>query len=266
MRDFLGREVSLAAPAVRIVALSPHIVENVFSAGAGSKLVGVVSHSDYPAAATSIPEVGNYRSWGMEAIISLQPDLVLMWASGNGTQKLGTFEQLGIPVYVSEPRSVNDVAAAIRAIGKLAGTEAVSSAEAERIEEQIAALRSRYAAQNPLSVFYQVWNEPLQTLNGQHLVSSIIELCGGRNIFADEPFLAPVISLEAVLDRDPAVIVASGMHGGRPEWLDDWNAFPNLSAVKHKRLLFVNPDHIQRASARALLGAQTLCQQLDSLR
>ncbi len=266
VQDFSGREVTLDQPAKRIVALAPHIVENLYSAGAGDKLVGVVSYSNFPDEAKNVPEVGTYNAFSLEQVLALQPDLVVMWGSGNGMQTLSTFEALGIPVYVSELRQLSDVPKSIRNLSQLAGTPAIGEAEASRIETELNALHRRYGEKRSLSVLYQIWNDPLQTVNGEHLISEIISLCGGYNIFGDARSLAPRVSIESVLLRDPDAIVASGMGEARPEWLDQWRAYPSLTAVADEALFFVNPDHLQRPSARIVLGAQSLCQQLDQIR
>ena len=264
--DFSGREVTLDQPAKRIVALAPHIVENLYSAGAGDKLVGVVSYSNFPDEAKNVPEVGTYNAFSLEQVLALNPDLVVMWGSGNGMQTLSTFEALGIPVYVSELRQLSDVPKSIRNLSQLAGTPAIGEAEASRIETELNALHRRYGEKRSLSVLYQIWNDPLQTVNGEHLISEIISLCGGHNVFGDASSLAPRVSIESVLLRDPDAIVASGMGEARPEWLDQWRAYPSLTAVADEALFFVNPDHLQRPSARIVLGARSLCQQLDQIR
>lgn len=266
MTDFNGREVSLEQPAQRIIALAPHIVENVFSAGAGEKLVGVASFSNYPELAAQVPVVGDYQAWSLEAIVALEPDLVLIWASGNGMHKLESLSRLGIPVYVSELRELSDIAASIRSIGTLAGTSAVGDAEAARLEREIEWLGKEYRGRTTVEVFYQVWNEPLQTINGEHMISRVLELCGARNVFADAVALAPKINIESVLHRNPDAIVASGMGAARPEWLDEWSSYPSLRAVQHQALFAVDPDYLQRPTARLLIGAARLCRQLDTVR
>jgi len=266
VEDFLGRPVALDKPADRIVALAPHIVENLYSAGAGNKLVGVVSYSNYPKEAATIQKVGSHATFSLEKIVSLQPDLIVMWGSGNGMQALEKLNTLGIPVFVSEPRSLDDIPRAIRLLGKLAGTEQSSEAEAQRIERETLLLRAAYGSNRKLTVLYQIWNKPLQTLNGDHLVSQVIKLCGASNIFHDSKTLAPKINIESVLLRNPDVIVASGVSNGRPQWLDDWLTYTSLSAVKNNALFFVNPDHIQRPTARLMLGARDLCEKLQSHR
>lgn len=263
--DFMGRTVSLPAPAQRIVALAPHIVENLYSAGAGDRLVGVVSFSDFPAAARDLPQVGSFSAFSLEQIIAAQPDLILMWGSGNGSGALAKLQRLGIPVYVSELRQLADIPASIRLLGKLAGTETSSEPEALRLEQGFAELARRYRHARRVSVFYQIWHDPLQTINGEHLISQVIDLCGGYNVFADVATLAPRINLESVLARDPDAIVAGGMGSAHPEWLDNWHRYPGLRALQGG-LLVVNPDLIQRPTARVLAGARDLCTQLQGVR
>ena len=264
--DFSDRTVSLDSPANRIVALAPHSVENLYSAGAGEKLVGAVSSSDFPSEARDIPRVGSYNAYSLEAIASAEPDLIVIWGSGNGIRTLAKLETLGIPVFISEPRQLADIPRDIRALGILAGTESASEAEAQRIGQALEELRQRYSQKHALKVMYEIWDDPLQTINGDHLISQVIELCGGRNIFAGVGTLAPGVSIESVLVQAPEAIIASGLRDTRPHWLDDWQRYPTLPAVRDKGLFFVNPDYLERPTARVLQGAQSLCEQLDSLR
>ena len=266
--DFRGETVRLEAPAQRIVALAPHLVENLYTAGLGDRIVGAVSHSDYPPAARAIPEVGGYTNISLEAVVARNPDLVVAWASGQGGDPatLARFEALGIPVYVDRPRRLADIGRAITDFGVLGGTSETADAAASRFDRRLNTLRSRYGTRAPVSVFYQVWDDPLQTLAGEQFVGQVIRLCGGRNIFADAVSLAPKVGIESVLERDPQAIVASGMGDERPDWLDDWRDWPGLQAVAHEHLFFVAPDIIQRATVRVLAGATTLCRQLESVR
>ncbi len=266
--DFRGEVVRLDAPAKRIVALAPHLVENLYSAGLGDRIVGAVSYSDYPPAARAIPEVGGYTNISLEAVLAKKPDLVVAWASGQGGDPatLARFEALGIPVYVDRPRRLEDIARAIRDLGALGDTRDTANAAAARFDRRLASLRQRYASRPPVSVFYQVWDEPLQTLAGDQFVGQVIRLCGGRNIFADAVSLAPKVGIESVLERDPQAIVASGMGDDRPDWLDDWRDWPGLQAVENDHLFFVPPDLIQRATVRMLDGASMLCRQLERVR
>lgn len=264
--DSVGRDVVLHKAARRIVALAPHIVENTFSAGCGSKLVGAVSYSDYPPEAKTLPLVGSYDAYSLEKIVSLQPDLVLAWSAGDGKQVAKPFESLGIPVYVDDPRKLNEVATSVRNIGQLCGTATDANAAEAQYTERMSALRQRYSQSPPVTVFYEVWNSPLQTVNDKHIISAVIRLCGGRNIFVDTPVIAPKVSMESVLSRNPDVIIASGMDVERPEWLDEWRDYPQLSAVVNENLYHIPPTILQRHTFRILQGAEQMCASLQQAR
>lgn len=266
--DFLGREIRLTQPATRIVALAPHVVENLYTAGVGDLLVGVVEHSDYPAAAKQLPRVGDYTNASMEAVVALAPHLVITWASDPGAARAVARRTslLNIPTYIANPRTLEDIADAIVDYGILGGRGDYARAVATKFRKQLAALRAQYANRRPVSVFYQVWSDPLVTLSGKEFVGAVIRLCGGHNIFSELNAVAPKISLEAVLVRNPQAIVASGVGGGRPQWLEDWKQWPELQAVKNEHLFYVSPDLIQRPTVRILRGAERLCRQLQAVR
>lgn len=256
---------ALAVPAKRIVALAPHLVEVVYEVGAGDRLVAAVDYSNYPEAAKALPRVGGYTGVNVEAVVRLNPDLILAWKSGNSEKHLKQLEDLGFQVYYSEPKTLEDIATLMEDITRLTASKAGTDKVA-KFREKLAQLKRQYESQDKVSVFYQVWNQPLQSLNGQSIVSDVIELCGGRNVFHDAKSIAPKLSVETVLRKNPDVIVASGMGEERPEWLDEWKQWPSLSAVKNNYLFFVPPDLIQRHSPRLLEGASILCEQLSSVR
>lgn len=264
--DFLGRKVTLEKPAERIIALAPHIVENLYSAGAGDLLVGAVDYCDYPEEAKKIPRLGAISAYSLEAIVAAKPDLVVMWNSGLGGKNLPKFLELGLTVYASDPKTLEDIPRAIRDYGVLTGREAFAKQSADEFADRLQELRKTYRNQQQLSVLYQVWNQPLQTLNDDHIISDLIRLCGGTNAFGDAPIIAPKISVESVIARDPEVIIASGMGEEKPEWLDDWKKYPGLTAVKNRNLYFIPPDIIQRHTVRMLQGAQQVCEALATAR
>lgn len=264
--DDTGRRVTLAEPARRIVSLAPHLTELLYAAGAGGRLVAAVSFSDHPEAARSLPRVGRYDSLNVEAILAHEPDLVVAWRSGNPGSQLARLRALGLPLYVNEPRRLDEIARSLERLGTLAGTGAAAGAAARAFRERLADLRARFAGRPALDVFYQIWDEPLMTVNGEHVITDVIRGCGGRNVFADLPALAPRVSVEAVLERDPGVIVASGMGDARPEWLDMWRPWRELDAVRRDNLFFVPPDLLQRHTPRILDGMARVCAQLERAR
>lgn len=266
VRDDIGRELRLPGPAQRIVSLAPHITEVLFAAGAGEHIVGVVAYSDYPEAARHLPQVGGYSNIDMEAITALRPDLVIAWSSGNRSAHLDKLGALGIPVYVNEARSFEGVARSLEMFGRLAATEAAANTAASAFRARRDALAQRYAGRPPVRMFYQVWAQPLMTINGKHLISDAIRLCGGINVFDDLAPLAPSIGVEAVLAANPEAIVASGMDAARPEWLDEWRRWPELAANAKENLYFIAPELIQRHTPRILDGTAQLCEHLESAR
>lgn len=264
--DFSGHTITLEQPAKRIVALAPHIVENLYSAGAGNTLVGAVDYCDYPQAAQQVTRVGSISSHSLEAILALKPDLVIGWDSGHGAQSIKKLAQFGIQVYHSNPLKLEDVAKAIRDYGILTGNKKFAQRQATSYLKRLAQLKQQYQEKTKISTLYQVWNTPLQTLNDSHIISDVIHLCGGTNAFGDLPAIAPKISIESVIARNPQVIIASGMGEQRPDWLDTWKQWPTLTAVKHNNLYFIPPDIIQRHTARILTGATMMCEHLETAR
>lgn len=264
--DADGAQVRLAGPARRIVSLAPHITETLFAVGAGARIVGAVEYSDYPEAAKKIARVGGYSRPDLEAILALKPDLVLAWQSGNPPVALEKLKKLGIPVYVSQPDHILDVATEIERYGHLAGTEAQANTAAADFRSRLAELKNRYSQRPPVAVFYQIWKQPLMTVNDKQIISDAIRLCGGRNVFGSLPVLAPTVTVEAVIAANPEVIVASGMGDERPEWLDDWRPWKSVTAVARGNLYFIPPQEIQRHTPRLLDGAEKLCTALEAVR
>jgi iron complex transport system substrate-binding protein len=266
LMDDAGRLVSLRQPARRIISLTPHLTELLFAAGAGSRIVGTVEFSDYPPAARSIPRVGDSAQLDLERILALKPDLILVWRDGNAQRQLQELVQLGIPVFYNEPRRLSDIARAIEQFGRLAGTEAVALPAARAFLARLAELRRRYAGRAPVRVFYQVWDRPLMTINGEHLISHVIRLCGGKNVFAGLKPLTPEISTGAVLAADPEAIIGTRAEPGQPGNLEQWKRWPQLQAVARDNLFVIDPDFISRDTPRILHGAALLCQDLELAR
>jgi iron complex transport system substrate-binding protein len=265
-KDDRGKILHFAQPATRIVSLAPNLTELAFAAGAGGKLVGVSNYSDYPPAAKQILLVGDSGKSDLERILSLKPDLVLAWQTGNHLGDIERLEKLGIPVFVTEPRHLADIPRLIRAIGRMAGSQREAEAAAADFDKNWSALQVRYASAKPLRVFYEIWHQPPMTVNGQHMISDVIQLCGGVNVFADARGLAPTVSQEAVLAANPEVIVASGsLYEDKAVWAD-WKRFPALRAARQNNFFFIHPDLMQRQTPRMLQGAEKLCQQLESVR
>ena len=264
--DDTGTTVRLAQPAKRIVSLAPHLTETLFAAGAGERIVGTVEYSEYPPAASKIARVGGYSRIDLERVAALHPDLVIAWQSGNAAAHLDRLRSLGMPIYLSQPNQIADVASEIERFGVLAGSSDVANRAAESFRQRLAALQKRYSSRPPVRTFYQIWKQPLMTVGRQQIISDVIHLCGGDNVFGKLETMAPTVTVEAVIAANPEAIVASGMNEARPEWLDDWKRWTSITAVARGNLFFVPPDLIQRHTPRLLAGAERLCEHLETAR
>lgn len=260
--DALGNQLTLAQPASRIISLAPYLTENLYALNAGDRLVGTVEYSHYPPEALKLPVIGRYDLLNVEAVLAQRPDLLLAWASGNRQPQLQQLAALGIPVYYSEVRTLAALQQELLNLGSLTGRQA----DAERLAASIQQARQQYsssAQQAPLSVFLQVSEQPLMTLNGEHLVNEMLTLCGGLNLFADLSLLAPMISYEGVLLRNPQVILAGTENS---QWLAQWQRFPQLQAVEHGALFALDPDLLYQPTPRLVEGIRQLCAHLDQAR
>ncbi|EDZ98265.1 periplasmic binding protein [Burkholderia sp. H160] len=268
--DDSGATVTLAAPAQRVISLAPHVTELLYAAGGGPKIVGAVSYSDYPPEAKQLPRVGDNKSLDLERIVALKPDLIVVWRHGNAQRQLERLRELHVPLFFSEPRHLDDIAESLTRLGRLLGTSSSADAAAAAFRDDIARLRTRYANRPSVSVFYQVWDRPLMTLNGEHMISDVIALCGGRNVFAGLQPLVPTVSTEAVLAANPEAIVTAAPGATRPDTtlpqLDTWRAWPGLAAVANDNLFAIDGDLINRPAPRIAQGARQLCEDLELAR
>ncbi len=264
--DVSGSSVALAQPAERIISLAPNITELLFAAGAGARVVGTVDYSNYPEAARQVARIGDSAQLDLERIVALKPDLIIAWQSGSAQRQLAKLLQLGIPVYFSDAHRLADIAREIERLGRLAGTDAVARRAAQAFLEREADLRRRYAARSPVTVFYQIWDKPLMTVNGDHLISDVIRLCGGRNVFADLRLLVVEISTEAVLAANPEAIGGMAVEAGQVGNLAVWKSWPRLAAVARGNIFAIHADLISRDAPRILDGAERMCEQLDAAR
>lgn len=250
----------------RIISLAPHITEILFAVGAGPEIVGAVEYSDYPEAANQIPRIGNSSQLSYEAILGMQPTLIVAWQSGNGQEDIQRLRELGLNVYSHNPHTLEDVADSLRIIGELSGHRQEGAEQSKIFLVRLSDLRSQYSDTEVVQVYYQLGNEPQMTLNGTHLVSDVIHLCGGENIFADAIPLVPRISIESVVRANPEVIVTASPDSERPDWLDDWLNWPSVQAASNNHLYTVNADFMHRHSPRILDGAEQMCEILAQVR
>lgn len=256
--DDTGATVKLAAPASRIVSLAPHATELLYAAGAGERVVGVLATSDWPPEALAKPKVGDSRALDLERILLLKPDLVVTWPFAAPAQ-VGALTERGIPVFVANPATIDGIAEDMERLGSLAGTLPAASSRAAEFRSKLAKLSASHAGTKTVRVFYEIWDVPLYTVGGRHLISQALALCGGENVFAALSLPAPGVSVEAVLAAKPEAIIAGADRAVRPPWLDDWKRWPTLPAVVHGNLFTVDANLLHRAGPRFIDGMDALC-------
>jgi len=244
----------LSAPvlaAERVISLAPSLSEIVVELGAADQLVGVLDGGDRPAALASVPSVGHYGQLDMERLLSLKPDLILLWPGSVGPAQREQLQRLNIPVYVAEPHSLEQLTTQVQAIADQLGRAEAGRQLAAQLHQRLAELRQRYQRAEPLRVFYQVWNQPLYTVGGGQIISDALSVCGARNVFDDLKLPAPQVSVESVLQRDPQMILV-----GDQVQKEAWKVWPAMAG----RVRLVPDKGLERPSGQMVEAVGRLCQ------
>lgn len=254
----------------RVISLSPGTTELVASAGGLSKLVGVVSYSNFPPAVKSLPIVGSYNALNFEKIITLKPDLVIVWKTGNRLQDIERLKQLGqqrhFKIFYSNPATLQDIPKEIKQLGQFLNTQKQANQEANALTNILKQTQQKYQNARKIRYFYQIWNAPMMTINGKQFISQGLELCGGKNIYADLKPLAGEVNLESIITRNPQVILLGGEKNMQKNWLKYWQKYPFITAVKQHQIDLVNADKLQRPTARLIRYLPKVCKQLNQAR
>lgn len=252
--------------AERIIALSPHSVEMLFAMGAGDKIIATTEYSDYPAPAKNIERIGGYQGILIERVLELNPDLIIIWQSGNKSEQSAQLKKLGFKLYFSNPTTLSSIANELLDLGELVGHQAQATQLANQFTQHLVKVKKRYAEKNPVKTFYQLWPAPLQTAAGNSWIQHMIKICQGDNIFNDAVNDYPKVSLENVVLRSPEVFIIP--KANKQQIPDDinWQQWPELPAVKNNQLYYLNADLLHRASPRVLDGLDALCESIDKAR
>jgi len=274
VKDDAGHTLDLPHPAMRVISLAPSLTEMLYEAGGGDKMVGDVEYSDFPPAALKVQKVGSNQKLDLERIAMLKPDLILVWYHGNALREIERLTALGIPMFYLEPHTISDIPGALERLGQLVGSEKIAQEAAQRFRARHAALRAQYSNRPPLRVFYQIAGKPLLTINDKQIISDVINLCGGINVFGSEAMLVPQLSTESVVARDPDVIMAARISDGQSAAVRNpdaanvksWSVFSGMKAIRNGQVWLVSGDEISRHGPRILDAAQAVCTALDSAR
>jgi iron complex transport system substrate-binding protein len=264
--DDAGRQLTLPRVPQKIVSLAPGATEMLFAAGAGDRVIATVEFSDEPAQARKVPRIGDANSIDMERLVALRPDVVVVWEGGGNAAQLEKLEQIRMPLYRQRSETLRSMPASLRRLGALTGTREQAERGAADIEARLAKLTQRFGGGERMSVLLEVWNRPIYTVGGPHLMSDSLRLCGTRNVFDDLNDLGPAVDVEAVIARDPAIIVAVAPPGSAREWLADWKRFGTMRAVRDERLVPFEDSRLSRLGPSAVAGTEALCEAIDAAR
>jgi ABC-type Fe3+-hydroxamate transport system substrate-binding protein len=255
--------VSAAANAKpqRIISLAPHLTEQVYALGAGDKLIATVDYADYPEAAKALPRIGNYQYISLESIISLKPDLVLVWQQGNQQSLAQKLRALNIEVFVSKPKRLNSLPKQLAELGSILGEAKTGQRLSQFAEQQLAEMAEQYQSKDKVSVFYQMWHTPLRSISAKSWIDDGIRLCGGENIMAESVAPYPLLSEEWVLQADPQAIIIAQW-----QFEHSWQQWPQLQAVQQQNIYHLDPDKAHRLTLRTLESLKQLCSMLEKSR
>ncbi|MGH8202105.1 MAG: cobalamin-binding protein [Steroidobacteraceae bacterium] len=264
--DDFGHNVTIHYPPQRIVSLAPGATAMLLAAGASRQLVATIEYSGQPASERKLPQVGTADAIDLERLIALKPDVVIVWPDGNNPAQIATIERLGIPVYGQEATALGGIAGSLRRLGRLAGTSVVADRAARALEAKLATLQREYAhVSHPPTVLLEVWDRPLYTVGGKELMSDALRVCGARNAFSDLPQRAPAIGIEAVLARNPDIIIATAPTAEADAWLAQWRRFPSLEAVRAGRLLAFDDQRLSGLGPGAIDATAEMCRKIAAL-
>lgn len=250
----------------KIVALSPHSVELLYAVGAGHKIVATVDFADYPPEAKNIRRVGNYNGLQVEQIVALEPDLIVAWKSGNKLADLNKLESLGLNILYTQPKNIAQISDELIKLGGLAGDVLLAREVALALKNRHQAIKDKYHNRRPVTVFYQLWHEPMRTVGPSSWIASLMEDCNGDNIFSATTTDYPIVALEDVITSNPQVIVIPHHSGSEGAKTSIWDKWPEIEAVKNKRIYTLSGDLLHRFGPRALDGLEKLCLAIDSAR
>lgn len=259
-------ERPLNKAAKRIIALAPHIVENLYAIGAGDLIVGTTEHADYPEQANSIPRIGNYAKLNIEQVLAADPDLIIAWKSGNPSDDLTRLKKLGLHIVYSQPDTLESVADELRYFGELTGNTVLGEQKSSEFLQQLNSIRTRYKNKASISVFYELWPRPLTTVANDAWPQQQLNVCHASNPFIDSETDYPQINVENVILKAPQIIIQPSSHGMNSPDKMNWQQWPAIPAVKNKAFLHPDADQLHRMTSRSLDELSVLCQQIDRFR
>jgi iron complex transport system substrate-binding protein len=266
VQDDSGESVTVSSDGCRIVSLAPGTTAMLYAAGAGPCLVGTIAHSTEPAEAATVPVIGDAETLDFERLLALRPSVVVVAVDVVQRVRIDRIRSLGIPVYRVHVTRLSQMPDSVRRLGELAGTGEAAAERAKTLRAELEALSKRYRERTPVRVLYQIWDRPIYTIGGRHVINDALTLCGAVNIFGELGTAAPAVTREAAVLRDPELILASAPVDSAQAWLAEWRKFPGLTAVRNGRLASFSDERIDRMGPSVIAATGGLCEVIDRAR
>jgi iron complex transport system substrate-binding protein len=263
LTDEAGRQVQVPEQVNRIVSLAPSITEIVFALGAGDRLVGVTQFSNYPPRAEQLPKVGSYVELDIERILDLRPDLVISIKDGNPKIVIDRLSELGVPSYVVNPRTLDNILITIRSIGLVIGVEDNAATLTRQMSKQIRQVKQKVATSARPKVFVQIGLEPIVSAGRGTFIDVLIRAAGGINAIGEMTGY-PHLNVEHVLAAKPDVIFITSM-ARQPSFQQAkqfWQQWPGLPAVEQDRIYIIDSDLCDRPSPRIVEGLEIMARKI----
>ena len=264
--SFSFAETIQSKPINRIIALSPHSVEMLFTLGVGDRIIATTKFSNFPPQAEDIPRVGGYNGIQIEKILALNPDLIIAWMDGNKIQDIEKMEKLGLNVYRSQTRSLDNIPNEMILFGEMLGVQAVALSRANAFNELLKKIRAENKEKPSVKFFYQLWDEPLRAVAAGSWINSVMSACGGINVFNDPNFDYPEVSIENVLITSPEAFIIPSHHGTYTAGVEKWKKWPEIPAIANDQIYFIDGDLLHRFSTRIIDGMEQVCDAFDKVR
>lgn len=262
LEDDWGRVVSLREAPRRIASLAPHATELLFAIGAGPNVAIVDRDSDRPPLARDRARIAAYPQLDIERLMALAPDLVVVWGAGVSRSLVTRLESLGLAVFVSEPRTLDDVGATMERFARLSGDPSAALGAARAFRARLASIRARYAASSPVRVFVQIWSSPLVGVGEGDAIADAVRSCGARNILAGTSLAAPQFDPESVIAAHPEMVLAADAERAEPLWRERGLLAPRGPA----RFAAFDADTLERPGPHMLDAVERMCVAIDTVR
>lgn len=275
LTDETGRKVNIPESPRSIISMAPSITETLFALGLDQEIVGVTDYCDYPENALTKPRIGGFMNPSVEKIISLKPDLIIGTRDGNRWETIYQLVNLGLPVYLVDPKGYDGVARMIKNIGEIVGRKQMSQKIAMDMMMRKEEIVTKTQFLPRPKVFFQIGYWPIMTVGKGSLADDLIRFAGGKSISENERATYPYYSVETILKKAPDVIIISSMdgkstklssEGNHADLIKMWQKWKHVPAVQTKAIYLIDSNLVDRPSPKVIKGLEIMMKMIHTNR